>query len=87
MRRKRHTLDELNIENEDIQTTLRRNLGIQLTQRTRSRVSWIGKEGFPFRFLALIQRLKALLGHEYLAPNNQPFRCVMDKHRDRADGL
>ena len=81
------TFRQLDIENVNIQSTLGGNLGIQLPQRTGSRISGIGKEGLPFRFLTGIELLKALLRHKDFAANDQSGRRVFQIHGDRADGF
>ena len=81
------TFRQLDIENINIQSTLGCNLGIQLTQRTGCRITGIGKERLPFRFLTGIELLKALLRHEYLTTDNQSWRRIFQIHGNRADGF
>ena len=84
---KLHTFGQLDIEDINIQATGSGDLWIQLPQRACSSIPGIGKEGLPFRLLALIQSMKATLGHEHLAPDDQPLGRTYKGHGDGTDGL
>ena len=81
------SLDQLDIENIDIQSPLGGHLRIQLPQRTGSGISGVGKQGLSLFLLPSIQLFKAFLRHEYLAPDDQSGRRILNGHGNGADGL
>ena len=84
---KLHALRKLDIKDQNIQTTLSGNFGIQLTQRACRGVSGVGEERLTFRFLLVIQPLKALLGHKDFATDDESGRCILQNHGNGMDGL
>ena len=87
MARKLHTLTQLDIEDEDIESPLCADLRIQLPQRAGSGISGVCKERFPLLFLPGVELFKALLRHIHLTTHNQPWRCVFNGHGDGTDGF
>ena len=82
-----NTVGKLDIENQNIQPPLRRYFRIQLAQRTCGGIPRVGKKRLPCRLLSRVQLFKALFGHIYLAPNDQPGRSVFNRHGNGADGF
>ena len=82
-----HALSQLDIKNQNIQSPSGRDFRIKLAKGTGSRVSGIGKQGLPLLFLPGVQLFKALFGHIYLAPDDQPGWSIFQRHWDGADGF
>ena len=62
--------------NEYVQGTFRRGAGVQLTQRPRGRVSWVGVRGFATRHALLVEQLELRLREVDLAPDLHRRRYV-----------
>ena len=82
-----HTLRQLDIENQNIQSPFGSNLGVQLPQRAGSCISGVGEKGLPFCLLLFVELAEALLGHEHLSPHNQPGRSIGNGHGNGRDGF
>ncbi len=84
---KAHALGQLNVENIDIQATLRGNLRVKLPQRTGGGVSGVGKQGLSLFLLPGVQLFEALFRHKYLAADNEPGGGVFQRHGNGTDGF
>ena len=84
---KRHAFRQLDIENENVQSPFRGDLGIQLPQGTRRGISGVCKEGLALLFLPGIELFEALFGHIHLTADNEPRRRIVNGHGNGADGL
>ena len=80
-------VSQLNVENIDIQSPFCRDFRVQLAQRACGGVSGVGKERLALLLLAGVELLKAFLGHENLAPDDEPGRGVFNAHGDGTDGF
>ena len=84
---KRRALRELQIENENVELSLRGDFRVQLPKRARRRVSWVGEKRLSGLLLRAVERFKARPRHIDLAPDDKPCGRVLEMQRDRTHSL
>ena len=82
----RPPLRQLEVEHGDVQTALRRDLRIQLPQRAGGGVAGVGHQRLPLQLPACVDLLKYAAGHIDLAPDDEPWQLLRQRHGNGADG-
>ena len=72
----------------ECQRPRRRDAGVELAQRTRRRVAWIGEFLFSMRALPAVELLEIGFQHQHFAPHLEPrgWMRPAQPERNRADG-
>ncbi len=86
MRRRFHALHVENVVDEQVERSLRGDLGIELAQRTGGGISWIGKRLLPGLEQPLVQLLEGRDPHNHLASDGEERRDAtfpVPKHQRR----
>ena len=79
-------LGQLEVEHPDVQPPLGADLAVQLPQGTGGGVPGIGEGGLLPLLPLLVELVKDHLGHEDLAPDDEPGQLLRQHHGDGADG-
>ena len=79
-------LCQLDVKYQNIQLPLGGDLGVFLPQRAGGGVPGVGKGLLPVFLQCFIQCMEGFLGHEYLAPDDEPGGSPFQRHGNGADG-
>ena len=80
-------LAELEVKDQNIQLAGSGDFRVQLPERPGGGVAGIGEKGLSPLLPGLVEGMEHGLWHEDLAPDDQPFRRVLQPKRNGADGL